>query len=250
MFKVVTEDPTLLRNSIDIISQIIDDVIIKATKEGIELLASDRAIVSVVDFKLKPSAFEEYVCDEDKEIGINLMTFLTFLKRASSSDKLTLELKEKESKLEMTLEGDSSRKFAIPLIEVSKREMPEIDKLEFTANFEIRSNVLEQGITDADLIADSIIFDVSENQLKMFAKGNGSKTELVLEKGNDALLSLNVKESVDSRYSLEYLKKMIKGSKISDKAQISIGKDFPMKLEFLGENASLSMILAPRVSED
>ena len=59
-----------------------------------------------------------------------------------------------------------------------------------------------------------------------------------MEKGNDALLSLNVKESVDSRYSLEYLKKMIKGSKISDKAQLSIGKDFPMKLEFLGESQS------------
>jgi proliferating cell nuclear antigen len=214
------------------------------------LLAADRAIVSVIDFKLKPSAFEEYVCDENKEIGVNLLTLLTFLKRAASTDKMTLELKEKESKLEIKLEGESNRKFAIPLIEVSKREMPEIDKLEFMASAEIKSSILEQGISDADLIADSVIFDFSENQVKMFAKGNGSKTELILEKGNEALLDLNVKEHVDSRYSLEYLKKMAKGSKISDKAKISIGKDFPMKLEFIGDDASLSMILAPRVSED
>jgi proliferating cell nuclear antigen len=250
MFKAVTDDTRLLKDSIETISQLIDDGIFKLTKNGIELLAADRAIVSVVDFKLKSTAFDEYVCDEKKEIGINLLSFLTFLKRSSSLDKMTLELNERENKLEIYLEGESNRKFAIPLIEVSKREMPEIEKLEFTASAEIKSTVLEQGINDADLVADSVIFDISEKGIKMFAKGNGSKTELVLEGGNEALLKLNAKERVDSRYSLEYLKKIIKGARLSDKTQISIGKDFPMKLQFIGENASLSMILAPRVSED
>lgn len=248
MFKAVTQNPRLLRDSIDTIAQLIDDVIVKINKDGIEIVAADRAIVSVVNFKLKSSAFEKFVCEGEKEIGINLQSLLTFLKRASSSDKMTLELKD--SKFEILLEGTSTRKFALPLIEVSKREIPEIAKLEFKAALEIKSSVLEQGINDADLIADSVIFDVSENELKMLSKGNGSKAELVLEKGNDALLSLVVKENVDSRYSLEYLKKMIKASKISDRVKLSIGKDFPMKLEFLGENASLLMILAPRVSDD
>lgn len=250
MFKAVTDSPKLLRDSIDTVSQIIDDGLLKLTEDGIEMLAADRAIVSVIDFKLKSTAFNEYVCEEEKEIGINLLTLLTFLKRTSPSDKLTLELNEKENRLEMILEGESNRKFAIPLIEVSRREMPEIEKLEFTASAELRSNILEQGINDADLIADSVIFDMSEDELKMLAKGNGSKTELVLEKGNDALLDLKAKEKVNSRYSLEYLKKMVKGSRLSDKAQISIGKDFPMKLQFLGQEATLSMILAPRVSEE
>jgi len=250
MFKAKTDNPKLLRDSIDTISQLIDDVIIKITKDGIEILAADRAIVSVVNYKLKSSAFQEFVCEEEREIGINLISLLTFLKRVSPSDKMTLQLKDDDNKLEIILEGNSKRKFAVPLIEVSKREIPDINKLEFSASAEIVSRVLEQGIIDADLVADSVIFNVSEEGLKMLAKGNGSKTELFLEKGNDALLSINAKENVDSRYSLEYLKKMIKGSRISDKVIISIGKDFPMKIEFLGQEASLQMILAPRVSDD
>jgi len=250
MFKAVTKDVKLLRDSIDTISQLIDDGLFKLKKEGIELMASDRAMVSFVDFKLKASSFDEYECDKDRTIGVNLLNLLTVLKRVNSNDKLTLNLDEKENKLEVILEGDSKRKFAIPLIEISKEDLPQIDKLEFNASADIRSDILEQGINDADIIADSVVIELSPDNLMMSAEGNSSKTELNLEKGNDALFDLNVKEKVNSRYSLEYLKKMIKGSKLADKTRIMLGKDFPLKIEFKGENANLSMILAPRVSEE
>jgi proliferating cell nuclear antigen PCNA len=250
MFKAVTKDPRLLRDSIDTISQLIDDGLFKLKKDGIELIASDRAMVSFVDFKLKASSFDEYECDKDSAIGLNLLNFLTVLKRIALNDKLILSLDEKENKLEVILEGDSKRRFAIPLIEISREDLPQIDQLQFSADAEIRSDIFEQGVNDADIIADSVIIELSPDNLKMFAEGNSSKSELNLEKGNNALISLNAKEKVHSRYSLEYLKKMIKGSKIADKTRILIGKDFPLKIEFKGENAFLNMVLAPRVSEE
>jgi proliferating cell nuclear antigen len=250
MFKAATKDSRLLRDSIDTISQLIDDGLFKLKKDGIELMASDRAMVSFVDFKLKASSFDEYECSEDKAIGLNLLNLLTVLKRANSNDKLTLNLDEKENKLEVILEGDSKRKFAIPLIEISREDMPQIDKLEFGASAELRADIFEQGINDADIVADSVVIEITPENLRMSAEGNSSKTELNLEKGNEALFDLNTKEKINSRYSLEYLKKMIKGSRLSEKAKIMLGKDFPLKIEFKGENANLSMILAPRVAEE
>jgi DNA polymerase III sliding clamp (beta) subunit (PCNA family) len=163
---------------------------------------------------------------------------------------LTLELNEKENKLEVALEGDSRRRFAIPLIEISREEMPQIDKLEFSAAAELRADIFEQGINDADIVADSVVIEITPENLRMSAEGNSSKAELNLEKGNEALFDLNTTEKVNSRYSLEYLKKMIKGSKLSEKTRIMLGKDFPLRIEFKGENANLSMILAPRVAEE
>jgi len=250
LFKAVTKDPKLLKDSIDIISQLIDDATFKLRKGGLELLASDRATVSVVDFKLKSSAFENYVCDKDSSISINLLNFLTVLKRANVNDKLTLSLNEEENKLEIKLEGDSVRKFAIPLIQISKEEVPKIDQLNFTASADVSTDVLEQGINDADIIADSVVIELSDDKLRMFAEGDSSKSELKLFKGTEALKNLDVKEMVNSRYSLEYLKKMIKGSRIAERAKILLGKDFPLRIEFRGENASLICILAPRVSEE
>jgi len=251
LFKAVTKEPKILRDSIDIISQLIDDGLFDFKKTGIELAAADRTMVSFVDFKLKPSAFEKYVCDKDVSVGINLLNFLTVLKRANVNDKLTLNLDEKENKLEIILEGNSIRKFSLPLLQISKREVPDVDQLlkKFTANAEVNSNILEQGINDADIIADSIIIELSPEKLRMYAEGNSSKSELKLFKGTDILTNLDAKETVSARYSLEYLKKMIKGSRISDKVKIMLGKDFPLRLVFENENIFLSMILAPRVAE-
>jgi proliferating cell nuclear antigen len=250
LFKAVTKDPRLLRDSIDTISQLIDDGLFKLRRDGIELSAADRATVSFVDFKLKSSAFDEYQCDVNTNIGLNLLNFLTVLKRANVNDKLTLNLDEKENKFEIILEGDSKRKFAIPLIELRKEEVPQVNKLDFTADAEVRADVIEQGINDADIIADSIIIELSDNNLRMFASGNSSKSELKIFRGTDVLAKLNAKEMVSSRYSIDYLKKMIKGSRISDKVKIMLGKDFPLKMDFIGEHASLSIVLAPRVSEE
>ncbi len=250
MFKAVTKDAKLLKDSIDTISQLIDDGLFKLKNDGIELIAADRATVSFVDFKLKSTAFDEYECDAVTSIGINLLSLLTILKRANSNDKMTLNLDEKENKLEVILEGDSKRKFAIPLLEIRKEEVPQVDKLEFTADAEVRADVIEQGINDADIIADSIILELSENNLRMFASGNSSKSEMKLFKGTDVLTKLNAKELVSSRYSIDYLKKMIKGSRINDKVKLMLGKDFPLKMSFEGKDASLNIVLAPRVSEE
>ena len=251
MFKAFTKDTKLLKDSIDIISQLIDDGLFNFKGNGIELVAADRTMVSFLDFKLKSSAFEKYECDKDVSVGINMLNFLTVLKRANPDDKLSLNLDETENKLEVVLEGSSIRRFAIPLLQISKGDVPDIDQLlkKFTADAEVNSGILEQGINDADIIADSVIIELSHDKLRMFAEGNSSKSELKLFKGTDTLTNLNAKEIVSARYSLEYLKKMIKGSRISDKVKMMLGKDFPLRLLFENDNASLSMILAPRVAE-
>jgi proliferating cell nuclear antigen len=249
MFNAVMKDSKMLRDSVDIISQLIDDGLFNVKKGGIELNAADRTMVSFIDFKLNSSAFEKYECDNDTIVGINLLNFLTVLKRADTSDKLTMSLGD--NTLEVILEGNSVRKFSIPLLQVSKRDVPDIEQLlkKFTASAELSSGVLEQGISDAEIVADSVIIELSPDKLRMFAEGNSSKSELKIFKGTDTLTDLNTKETVSARYSLDYLKKMIKGSKISDKVKIMLGKDFPLRMVFENESTFLGMILAPRVSE-
>ncbi|MEM5811049.1 MAG: DNA polymerase sliding clamp, partial [Candidatus Aenigmatarchaeota archaeon] len=59
------------------------------------------------------------------------------------------------------------------------------------------------------------------------------------------------KNEVRSRYPIDYLKKMIKASKIADSATVRLGQDYPMKLEFKsGDKVSMTFVLAPRVSEE
>ncbi|MFQ6120306.1 MAG: DNA polymerase sliding clamp, partial [Methanosarcinales archaeon] len=60
MFKATITDVNLLRDSISTIAELIDEGIFKIAKDGISLVAADRAMVAVVDFKILSTAFEKY----------------------------------------------------------------------------------------------------------------------------------------------------------------------------------------------
>src|SRR3972149_9537634 len=99
MFKATLSEPNLLISSISTIAELIDEGIFKISKEGISLIAADRAMVAVVDFHLSSSAFEQYDFDKEQAIGLNISNLLAVLRRVAGSDKLTLSLQD--SKLEI-----------------------------------------------------------------------------------------------------------------------------------------------------
>ena len=103
MFKATLTDPNILINSISTIAELIDEGLFRISKEGISLIAADRAIVAVVDFNLASSAFENYELDEGKSIGLNITNLLSVLKRATGSKKLSLYLQD--SRLEIIIEN-------------------------------------------------------------------------------------------------------------------------------------------------
>jgi len=248
MFRATLKEVSLLVNSISTIAELIDEGIFKLSKDGISLLASDRAMVAAVDFKISSSAFEEYEIDKEQSIGLDIPNFLSVLKRASAQDKATFNLQD--SKLEIVLENSSRRRFVLPLLELSQEEMPRIDQLEFSTKAKINSDVLESGIEDAEVVADSVVFEASPSHFVMRAEGDISSTQLELEKGNKALAELKAAGSVKARYPLDYLKKMIKAAKLSDSVLLEWAQDYPLKMSFEVEGKlKLDFVLAPRVEE-
>ena len=67
----------------------------------------------------------------------------------------------------------------------------------------------------------------------------------------DKSTKISTSEKVKAKYSIEYLKKMIGGSKLCDEVEIHFGKDYPLRLDYKTvDRVMLSFILAPRVEND
>jgi len=248
MFKAEISDVDLLKNSIPIIAEIIDEGLFKITKDGISLLSPDRTMVSVIDFNLKPAAFDKFEVDEDVSIGLNLANFVSVLKRAKSSDKLVLEY-EKGNKLKVIIKGSGTRSFEIPIIEI-KTEKPPVEQLEFKGRIEIESSMMEEGIADAEIAGDSVIFEATKDSFKIYSKGDVSSTEMKIMQGDQGLIGVKAEGSVKARYPLEYLKKIIKAGKLSKQLVLEFGTDYPMRMSFDAlDKLTLKIILAPRVEE-
>lgn len=249
MFKIVVADTNFFKDSISTIAELIDEGIFKVNKDGLSLMAADRAMVAVVDFKMLPTAFEEFDVDKEYNMAVNIPNFVSFLKRASGRDKIILELKE--NKLYIILKNASTRRFILPLLDISEEEIPPIDQLEFKAEAEISAEILKNGIEDAEVVADSIVFEATPTTFSLKAEGDISSAQLSLEKDNKALANLKSIETIRARYPLDYLKKMIKASKIADIAYIRWSKDYPMRIDFIAKDkGQISFVVAPRVQEE
>jgi len=249
MFKITLSNVDLLRNSIPIISEIIDEGVFKVDSNGLSLLSPDRSMIAVVNFQLLASAFDDFKVTGEDMLGLNLANLVAVVKRIKTGDKVTLKKDEGMNALEVILEGKGKRRFEIPLLDITG-EKPPLDQLDFKGKVELDSSVLEEGISDADIADDSVVFETNPDLFKMWAKGDVSSAQLELKKGEEGLRKLESSESLRARYPLEYLKKMIKAAKLSEQVALEFGTDYPMRLNFKSiDKVNLSFVLAPRVEE-
>jgi len=245
--KLSLAEPKYLKESISIISDLVNEATFNVTTDGIELVAMDPANVAMVIFKLLPSSFVEYQVDKPEHISINLSNFKQILRRAKPNDSLTIELEE--NKLKITLKGTSTRTFSLPIIDLDEKEQ-KVPELSFSASINTVSTMLNEAIEDVDIVGESVSFIVENGKLAIQAEGDLSKAHINIEQGNDTKIETK-EENVRSKYSIEYLKKMISGSKLADKVTIQFSMDYPLRLDYVAlDKVSLSFILAPRVEND
>ena len=116
--RLVLAEPKFLKESVNIIAELVNDVNFKVTKDGVNLIAMDPANVAMIVFKLLGSAFVEYETNGEKSFSVSLDSFKQILRRAKLSDTLILELDEDKNRLKVNLKGESDRNFNLSLIDM------------------------------------------------------------------------------------------------------------------------------------
>ena len=247
--KLVLADATYLKDSISVLSELVNEARFKITKDAIEVIAMDPANVAMVIFKLLSSCFTEYEVPKDQEIAINLQNFKQVLKRASPSDILTLEVSA-ENKLVVQLKGSTTRTFSLPIIDIEEKEQ-RIPNLTFPVTISMPSSTLNDAISDVDIIAESVSFAAEPERFSIMAEGDLSKAHIDMKAGDDITVRSETTAKVKAKYSIEYLKKMIQAAKLADKVEIHFNQDYPLRLYYkVIDKLAVSFILAPRVEND
>lgn len=245
--KLTLAEPGLLKESISIISDLVTEARFKVTKEAVELVAMDPANVAMVVFKLFGSSFTEYDVKEDTQWGVHLGNFKQILRRASPNDMLHLELER--GGLKIQLRGGTIRTFTLPLVELEEREQ-KVPELKFPVTITMPSTVLANAIEDAGIVAESVAFETEPGKFIVRAAGDLSSARIEISPG-DTIKIQGGDEKITAKYSIEYLKKMIGGSKLSQEVSLAFNKDYPLRIMFKEmDKLILSFILAPRVENE
>ena len=244
--KLTIADSRYLRDSISVISELVNEVNIKFDKDGLEIIAMDPANVAMIVFRLLSSSFIEYDVKNEHNMTVNLEMLKQVLKRARPEDSISLELDEDLNKLNIHLKGESIRNFSLGLLDASDKEQ-KVPILKFSAKITTNCLNFNELIEDMGIIGESVSLDVKDGKLIIHTEGNTSSGKAEVLSGSNIKIEGNGK----ARYSLEYLKKIIKGSKLADEMSLEFAKDYPLKVEYkVLDRLRLATILAPRVSNE
>ena len=246
-FKLSMADSKILKEGINAVSELITEANLKIKPQGLELVSMDPANVSMVIFRVNSAAFAEYKVPEEQTIGLNISNLNQLLRRLKADDILSMELKE--GMLQIASVGSVAKTFKLPLVDLEEKEQ-KIPDLKFPLSVTLPSALLIDAVEDADIVAESVSFAAEPQKFCMTAQGDTSNANIEILKGENIRIEIEGDAKITSKYSVEYLKKMVSGAKLSDTAIIQFGKDYPLKLQFKSENVSLAFILAPRVDND
>ena len=246
--KLVLSDATQFKDSISVISELVNEARFKISKDGLELVAMDPANVAMVIFKFFSSSFSEFEVDVEQEIAINLANFKQILRRAKGNDVVTFEVVG--NKLQVQFRSESVRTFSLPLLDFEEKQQ-RVPNLTFPISINIPVSVLTDAIEDVDVVAESVSFIAEPEKFTIHAEGDLSKAIIEIKQSDVFKIVSETNARIRAKYSIEYLKKLVAASKLSDEVGVFFNQDYPLKLEYkVVDKLLLTFILAPRVDND
>jgi len=236
----------VLKELVDVVSTLVDETKVNATKEGVSVRAVYPAHVAMVDLSLEKGAFENYKAD-DQELGLDLDKVKEVLRLAKMGETIDLKYDEDKNKLILNV-GNITRRMA--LVDTAGMSDTKVPNLNLPAKLTVRVEELRQGIRASENVSDHIALTVSPDGFAMQGEGDTDSVDLKL--GKDFLDELESKEQVRSMFPLDYFSNMIKAITTAPSVTMYLGNDYPVKLEFQigGGKGKVKYLLAPRIESD
>lgn len=236
------DDARFFGTLVGIISELVTEVRLKVTKDGMRLVALDPANVAMVHFHIPAELFSQFHLDKEQILGVNLDNLNSVMRRCSLGSSLILA--REENTLRITIQDKIKRDFTLALISVEGEDR-ELPHWEFKSVIKMDAQTFVEVVEDCLVVSDACTFSAEQNKFTVEARGlNSAKVEFSSDE-------VEIYSDVSSaRFSLEYLSKFIKGAKIANKVEINFSDNHPMRINFPTGKVMLSFVLAPRIEQD
>ena len=215
MLRLKTIQASSFKAAFEVLKDILNDVNIYFSSDGMKVMTLDTARAALVDFQLRSDNFEEYQCEAPLLAGVNITNLFKLLKTISNTDILTMEINDKE-KLCIIIENDAKRtksRFELKLLDIDEDHI-EIPDVPVAATTVMPSIDFQRICRDMNNLASELYITRKENHLLIGCEGDFANQETTIE-CNDT-----VEGSYSGVYSLKYLNIFTKATGMCSSVQI------------------------------
>lgn len=240
------------------IEAIIDETKLQISPETISLVTIDDGRICTVGIKLHREDFEEYRCDEPLvTIGLSVKDLVKVLKRATDEDEIRFRYSPTAVAKRMDIEikdkkNEKCRRFGIQLLELGDQNIrpDQLDAIVYDSSLTMPMKYLEEAIKDAEIFSKTVEISVERSAITFKSEGEAGESEASLTATDSGISGFKCDIPAKCTFALEYLKKILKISAITDDIELSASSNTPLKARFkLLTCSDAGYYLAPRVDE-
>ena len=234
------DDWNILKNIFTNINEIIDEIVIECTFDGLKFKGIDRGHVCFFEGNLSKDLFDEYYVDDFMFLYLDLEELVKVLKRGNNKDSLLF--KADMEVINVILKSNNNRTFTITQLDIQS-EMRDMPKLEYTTIFNCDFDIIKNSLKDADIYSDRLTITCEDNMLILSCDGvkGKYKNEYELEFDGD---------NCSSVYTISWLSKIFNNKLSSNNLKIHMSGDYPMLIEMSLEFITVNYLLAPRLEQN
>lgn len=253
-FALKLENSRILKVIVETLASIIDETEFKVTPKEFTITAMDPSRICLLKLVIDRKHFDNFECNKETKIGLNLEDLDKILKRSSANDIIDISFNEKEQKIKIKMQRENmkhARTFSLALLDIDAEDVPmdNLLKIEYDSKFSIEPSLFIDAIKDAEIYSEIMNMKTEEKQ-GLFFNSSGQIGEMEYELALDDLLENDLNDKSTGAYSLRFLKSIFKIAPVVETLEIFLKTDHPLKITFnIIEGAMLTYFLAPRVEE-
>jgi len=264
MFEARLKKASTLKKLLDAMKDLVTDANFDVTSTGIALQAMDTSHVSLVALNLRKEGFDQFRCDRNISLGINLQSMAKIMKCAGNDDVVTMKAEDSGDSITFMFESEKQTRishFSLKLMDIDSEHLG-IPEQDYQCVVQMPANEFQRICREITIIGDTVKIAASKEGVKFSVSGDlgtGSivcKQNAAVDEEDDSVI-IKVEEEMSLTFALRYLNFFAKATPLAKAVKLSMSPDVPLAVEYKvsneeedGDMGQLQFFLAPKIEED
>ena len=257
MFEAHLVQGIIFKKLLDALKELVNDGNFDCDASGFHLQAMDSSHVSLVSMSIRSDGFDNFRCDHNMSLGVNIASLGKVLKCSNTNDQITLRAEENGDVLGLIFESKNHEKvseFQLKLMDIDAERLG-IPDTKYTCYVKMPAAEFLRICRDMTTIGDTINIHATKEGIKFSVKGDiGSGSTLVKpfesEKDEDSV-SVELEEEVNLNFALRYLNMFTKATPLSAQVTLSMSRDVPLVVQYdIESKGFIKFYLAPKIQDE
>eukprot|EP00793_Prasinoderma_coloniale_P000355 PRCOL_00005339-RA len=258
MFEARLIQGSLLKKVLESVKELVTDANFDCASTGFSLQAMDSSHVALVTLMLQADGFEQYRCDRNLSMGMNLANMAKMLKCAGNDDIITMKADDQADTVTFMFESPQQDKisdFELKLMDIDSEHLG-IPDTDYEAVVKMPSAEFQRICRDLSSIGDTVTISVTKDGVKFTTQGDIGSANIVcrqnlnVEKEEDAT-EIQLKEPCSLTFALRYLNSFTKATPLAGSVSLSMSKELPVMVEYkIADCGHVRFYLAPKIDDE